>query len=69
MSITVINGVNELTASLAGKSVGEIRGMLSQALNISPDAIPQVDGDQVGEDFVLGDSDTLEFVKPSGTKG
>jgi hypothetical protein len=69
MATTIINGVNELSADLAGKSVNEIRGMLEQALNIDPSATPVVDGNQVPGDYVLKNGDVLEFVKPSGTKG
>lgn len=68
-AITVINGVNTLTAALAGQTVGNVRAMLIQALNIAPDATPVVSGTQVQEDYLLQDGDELEFVKPSGDKG
>ena len=65
----IINGVNTLAADLNGKSVAEVRAMLSQALNIDPEAAPVVNGDQVAEDYVLAAGEELEFVKSSGTKG
>ena len=69
MSVTIVNGVNSITASLAGKTVAEVRAMLAQALNIDPNAVPMVDGQQVEGSHVLGDGQEVEFVKPSGTKG
>lgn len=65
----IINGVNTLEASLEGKNVANVRGMLTQALNIDPTATAAVGGEAVGEDYVLQDGDELEFVKASGTKG
>ena len=67
--IKIINGVNTLDANLVGKTVADIRLMLSQALNIDPEAVPQMNGEQVDESFVLSEGDELEFVKASGKKG
>jgi hypothetical protein len=69
MATTIINGVNTLQADLQGKKVEEVRAMLAQALNISPEATPEVNSQVVEPGYVLGDGDELEFVKPSGTKG
>ena len=69
MATTIINGVNQLSADLAGKTVAEVRGMLAQALNIDVEATPQINGEQVEETHQLVDGDELEFVKASGTKG
>lgn len=69
MATQIINGVNELSADLAGKTVNDVRAMLAQALNIAPEATPVVDGNQVDGNYVLENGDVLEFVKPSGTKG
>ena len=65
----IINGVNTLDADLAGKTVGEIRAMLAQALNIDGAANPVANGETVGEDYILRANDELEFVKASGEKG
>lgn len=65
----IISGVNTLDANLAGRSVADVRGMLSQPLNIDQAAKPMVEGETVGEDYVLADGDELEFVKASGEKG
>ena len=69
MSVTIVNGVNSITASLAGKTVSEVRAMLAQALNIDPAAVAMVDGVAVEGTHILGDGQEVEFVKPSGTKG
>ena len=66
---TIINGVNTLSADLAGKTVNEVRDMLSQALNIDPEAQSVVNGDSVAEDYTLATGDELEFIKSSGVKG
>ena len=65
----IINGVNELSAPLGGKTVADVRAMLAQALNIDPAAKAVVDGANVGEDYELGDGESLEFVKAAGEKG
>jgi len=68
--VKVINGVNELSAELAGKTVNNVRGMLAQALNIDPAAVANINGQaQPDCNTVLSDGDELEFVKASGTKG
>ena len=69
MATKIINGVNELTASLAGQTVTNIRAMLAQALNIDPAARPLVNGEAATEGYTLQDDDELEFVKASGEKG
>jgi len=65
----IINGVNTLSAQMCGKSVAEVRGMLSQALNIDTVAVPTVNGSTVDPSYILKDGDELEFVKASGEKG
>lgn len=66
---TIINGVNTLSADLAGKTVSEVRSMLAQALNIDAAAVATVDGVKVNSNYVLEDGNELEFIKPSGEKG
>ena len=66
---SIINGVNTLQAPLQGKSVAEVRGMLSQALNIAADARPVVNGANTDESYILCEGDELEFVKAAGEKG
>lgn len=69
MANQIVNGVNTLSAQLCGKSVAEVRGMLSQALNIDSAAVPAVNGSTVDPGYILQDGDELEFIKASGTKG
>jgi len=65
----IVSGVNTLDGGLAGKSVSEIRNMLSQPLNIDSSSKAVVDGEEVNEEYVLGEGQELEFVKASGEKG
>jgi hypothetical protein len=65
----IISGVNTLDANLVGRSVSDVRNMLSQPLNIDPASKPIVNGETVNEDYVLCGGDELEFVKASGEKG
>ncbi|OGG52464.1 hypothetical protein A3H16_04110 [Candidatus Kaiserbacteria bacterium RIFCSPLOWO2_12_FULL_53_8] len=65
----IVNGVNELTSALAGRSIRCVREMLAQALNIDPASRPVVDGGAVDEEHRLADGETLEFVKAAGEKG
>lgn len=69
MAITVENGVNLLTAELAGRTVAQVREMLRQPLNIDPTAHPAVNGQLVSEDYVLGDNHHLDFGRAGGRKG
>ena len=66
----ITSGVNQLDVDANGKSVAEIRKMLSQALNISPESQPILNGEHaVNEDYILQAADQIEFVKSSGEKG
>jgi hypothetical protein len=67
--VRVIYGVHSLDANVAGRTVGEIRAALRQALNIGPQAVAVVDGQEVKESFVLQTGEILEFVRLAGEKG
>lgn len=67
--VRVLYGVHALEASLAGRTVGDVRQALRQALNISPQAVAVVDGREVEEGFVLLVGQQLEFVRLAGEKG
>jgi len=57
-------------SSVAGKTVDEIKKMAQDALNVGNDQlVAYADGKEVKSSFVLGQVDTLEFVKPVGEKG
>ena len=68
-AVRVIYGVHTLEAPVAGRTVADVRGALSQALNLSPEAIAVVDGVEAGEDHVLRAGEQLEFVRLAGEKG
>jgi hypothetical protein len=67
--VRVLYGVHALEASLGGRTVGDVRQALRQALNISPQAVAVVDGREVEEGFVLLAGQQLEFVRLAGEKG
>jgi len=70
MAITVRHGVNTLTLeNLAGKSVGEVRGQVEDLLNVPDTAQARVNGVPTGEETVLSDGASVEFVKVAGEKG
>ncbi len=68
-TVRVLHGIHALSAGVAGKTVGEVREALGQALNISPRAIPLIDGQEVSEHYMLLPGQHLEFVRRSGEKG
>jgi hypothetical protein len=68
-TVRIIYGVHSLEVNIAGRSVGEIRAQLSQALNIGPRAIAVVDGREVMESTILQSGEVLEFVRLAGEKG
>jgi hypothetical protein len=67
--VRVLYGVHSLEADLAGRTVGDVRKALRQALNISPQAVAVVDGREVEEGAVLLGGQQLEFVRLAGEKG
>ena len=68
-AVRVICGVHALDTRVAGRTVGDVRAALSQALNISPEAIAVVDGVEAGADHVLRAGEQVEFVRLAGEKG
>lgn len=67
--VRVLYGVHSLEATLAGRTVADVRQALRQALNISPQAVAIVDGLEVQESAVLVAGQQLEFVRLAGEKG
>jgi hypothetical protein len=68
-SVDVIHGVYAHSLPLAGMTVRQARGELQERMNIDPDAIAIVDGNEVDEDTVLAENQVLNFVKHAGEKG
>ena len=68
--ITVVSGANENSyETLSGKTVGQVRSLLSQLLNIDPESKASVNGTDVGESHIVQDGDEVVFSKKSGEKG
>lgn len=68
-TVRVIYGVHSLDVNIAGRSVGEVRAALRQALNIPPQAVAVVDGRERLESHILQVGEILEFVRLAGEKG
>lgn len=62
-------GIHRLEARVAGKSVGDLKLLLKQPLNLDPRAIALINNRQVGDQTVLRAGDQLEFVRLAGVKG
>jgi len=54
---------------LVGVSVGTAKASLVHAYNIPDEYQAFVNGETVNADYTLQANDTLEFIKPAGTKG
>lgn len=68
--VKVVHGANVQTfTSLSGRTVGTVRPVLRDVMNVTDQSSALVNGQPVGNDHVLSDNDTLEFVKEAGTKG
>ncbi len=67
--VKVVYGVHALEASLAGRTVQSVREALAQPLNISPQAVTLVNGQEVEGARVLNHGELLEFVRYAGEKG
>jgi hypothetical protein len=67
--VSVVHGVYAHTLPLGGMTVRHARAELTERLNISPDAMAVVDGNEVNEDTVLVEGQVLNFVKHAGEKG
>jgi hypothetical protein len=67
--VRVVYGVHALSVGVAGRTVGDVRVVLGQAMNISPRAIALVNGQEVNEGQILLPGQHLEFVRQAGEKG
>ena len=68
-SVRLVCGANSQEAAVAGRTVNDVRLAYGDVLNIPPNAQAIISGDNVQGAYVLQPGDTLEFLKPSGTKG
>ena len=68
--VKVVHGANVQTfTSLNGRTVGTVRPVLRDVMNVTDQSSALVNGQPVNNDHALKDGDTLEFVKEAGTKG
>ena len=69
MANQVTYDTNMLTRELEGKTVGEVRRMMADQLNIPASATARVNGLEVRDTTVLAANDSVLFLKTMGEKG
>ena len=67
--VEVVYGAESTSLNLSGYKVQDVRDTLKHVLNIPNDAQARVNGNLVDGNYILQESDTLEFVKVAGQKG
>ena len=67
--VNVSHGVYSHSHPLAGMTVRQARSALSERMNLPPDAVALVGGEEVGDDTVLQEGAALMFVRDAGEKG
>ena len=67
--VHVIHGVYSHELPLVGMTVGQARSELAERMNIDPESMATVDGDEVDEDTVLVEGQVLNFLTRAGEKG
>ncbi len=67
--VEVIHGVYAHSLPLSGMTVAQARTELADRMNIDPESLAVVDGNEVGDDAILGEGQVLNFVKHAGEKG
>lgn len=67
--VHVSHGVYSHPHPLGGMTVRQARSLLSERMNIAPEAVAVVDGQEVGDDTVLQEGAALMFVREAGEKG
>jgi hypothetical protein len=70
MAIEVVHLPNRLsTTAYAGRTVGDVRDELAEALTIPDDSGVKVNNVEASDSHVLVDGDRVEFSKKAGEKG
>lgn len=67
--VKVIHGTADGMYPLVNHTVAAVRSTFAQTHNIPSDAVAFVNGIKVGEDFIITENATLEFIKQAGKKG
>ncbi len=68
MAVKIIHGPSDGVFDVAGATVSGVRLSLKDAFNISGEAWPFVNGEQVDGNYRLQGNETLEFCKQCGEK-
>ena len=68
-NVSVVHGCYSHSLPLGGMTVREARAELDERMNIDPDAMALIDGNDAAEDAVLTEGQVLTFVKHAGEKG
>lgn len=67
--VKVIHGTADGMYPLVNHTVAAVRNTFAQTHNIPADAVAFVNGIKVGDDHIITENSTLEFIKQAGVKG
>jgi len=67
--VTVSCGAASSNYPVVGKSVGYVKALYREILNIETDSSSIVNGEAAEDSYVLKNGDVLEFVREAGRKG
>jgi hypothetical protein len=67
--VDVIHGIYAHSLPLAGMTVLQARTDLEERMNIDPEAVAVIDGEEADDDTVLLEGQVLNFVAAAGEKG
>ena len=68
MAAKAISGANDVEVQV-GQTVGAIRLANADVLNIADNAEVRLNGQPVNDEYVIQADDTIEFIRPAGSKG
>jgi len=70
VTVTISSGSMSNNYPVVGKSIYEVEKLLGQVLNVNPYArIVLVNGEEVTNDYIIGENDVIEFVNEAYDKG
>lgn len=67
--VSVSCGASSSNYPVVGKSVGYVKGIYREILNIDVSAIGVVNGKDIKDEYILKSGDILEFIRKAGSKG
>ncbi len=68
-TIRVSSGATSNMFPVVGRSVGQVMDFMREVLNVSKLSSAVVNGNEVDGSYILKAGDSLEFLKPAGSKG